>query len=555
MQITEFEKKRASNLFWNGAEDYSAAPLFLMYGEDGTADLYMNSIIGSAYLYFDFDRLLDYYRQLKDSPKREMLETMFWTAVEDAAFQLAVERRRPLAKLRETANESKRTVPSDSSDTLSRLTPGDIRTTDELLALLHRELDPLLGNAEGGERADRALGGSLFQRFIPFFSIFGSARRFGGPAPDAVPVRHTGFGYTEHTYEYRHEVLNQHKARAHYGDDLVQTEETVEQYIYEYYGKPYLSENRMQKLAREILTGNHRDAKLHITRGETAASDRRNTYAQKAHIKNRKQIETNRAFFDENSRVHQLTIRKLADRIRNSLLTSLSPETVRTRSGELVPSRIYRALYLHDDRIFKRDLPGTSGNITVDLLLDSSTSQLDRQPSVAAQGYIIAEALTRCGIPVRVSGFSSMNGYTILEIFRGYEEAGENEQIFRYHTSGANRDGLALRLMGALLKENTAEYRILILLTDCKPNDVIKIQKSDGTYKDYEGETGVNDTADEVRRLIRGGIRPLCVFTGNDEDLPSVHKIFGSRFVRIRSFDLFAEAVSNLLQNEIRMMG
>ena len=60
----------------------------------------------------------------------------------------------------------------------------------------------------------------------------------------------------------------------------------------------------------------------------------------------------------------------------------------------------------------------------MDILLDASTSQKDRQETVSTQGYLIAEALTRCRIPCRVMSFCSMTGFTILRIFRGYDEPG-----------------------------------------------------------------------------------------------------------------------------------
>ena len=48
MEILDSEKRRARNLIWNAAADYSFEPDFKAYDEDGRADLYWNSIIGAC---------------------------------------------------------------------------------------------------------------------------------------------------------------------------------------------------------------------------------------------------------------------------------------------------------------------------------------------------------------------------------------------------------------------------------------------------------------------------------------------------------------------------
>ena len=190
----------------------------------------------------------------------------------------------------------------------------------------------------------------------------------------------------------------------------------------------------------------------------------------------------------------------------------------------------------------------------MDLLLDGSTSQLDRQETVAAQGYMIAESLTRCGIPVRVTSFCSLSGYTVLTRYRDYKETDANERIFHYFTTGCDRDGLGIRALGRELEDSPCEHRLVILLSDAKPNDVIKVLR-DGTYCDYADEVGVLNTAMEVRSLLHRDIAVICVFTGDDEDLPAAHTIYGRNFARIRSLEQFADTVGTLIQNQIRGFG
>ncbi len=90
----------------------------------------------------------------------------------------------------------------------------------------------------------------------------------------------------------------------------------------------------------------------------------------------------------------------------------------------------------------------------------------------------------------------------------------------------------------------------MILLSDAKPNDVIKVSR-DGSYLDYADRTGVLDTAREVRGVTRTGAAVICVFTGEDEDLPAARTIYGRNFTRIRRLDQFADTVGSLIQNQI----
>ena len=206
---------------------------------------------------------------------------------------------------------------------------------------------------------------------------------------------------------------------------------------------------------------------------------------------------------------------------------------------------------MNDDKVFERQQRGETGALAVDILLDSSTSQSKRQTAIASQGYIIAESLSRCRIPVRVYSFCSMNGFTIVNLFRDYDEIGNNDNIFRYFTAGCNRDGLAIRAAAEMMLKRDAEYRILVILSDAKPNDVLKVRSAGAEYREYAEKTGIDDTAAEVHRARLRGIRVVCVFTGTDDDLPAAKLIYGHGMTRIRSLANFSDAVSSLLLDQL----
>ena len=267
------------------------------------------------------------------------------------------------------------------------------------------------------------------------------------------------------------------------------------------------------------------------------------------------QIEQNRKYYQDNIVRNRAAIAKLASNITNSVLMHLHPSPVKANSGALDGRLVWRAATLEDERVFTRPEHDAPGDLCVDILLDASTSQITRQTTISSQGYIIAEALTRCGIPCRVISFCSMTGYTILRIFRDYTRPKDNKNIFEYVSNGCNRDGLAIRAAHHLISEAPYENRILIVLSDVKPNDVVKILPGGGDERvPYEHLPGLTDTALEVRRARADGISVICIFTGEDEDLPSAKMVYGRDFVRIQSFDRLADTVGLLIRNQIKNM-
>ena len=77
---------------------------------------------------------------------------------------------------------------------------------------------------------------------------------------------------------------------------------------------------------------------------------------------------------------------------------------------------------------------------------------------------------------MRVSAFSSLRGYTVLRVLKSFADK-NRQNIFRYFASGWNRDGLALRAAGDLIRyaPGPAPRHLMILLTDASPNDSRRI--------------------------------------------------------------------------------
>ena len=252
--------------------------------------------------------------------------------------------------------------------------------------------------------------------------------------------------------------------------------------------------------------------------------------------------------------LHQSALARLSEQIRNCLLVHQQPARVPARQGWLDGTRVWREPVLHDDRVFLRNDEESRPGFAVDLMLDASASRLHCQETIAIQGYILAKSLAACGIPVRVTSFCSLRGYTVLRILKDFSDRNGERNVFNYFAAGWYRVGLARRGACELIRSAPAEKHLLLLLTDASPDDSNKILPSGKIplSRDYDGQVGVDDTAEEVRTLRTQGVRVAAVFTGENTSVPAANTIYGRDLARIRRMDQLAAAAGRLIQDEIR---
>lgn len=574
MEILDSEKRRARNLIWNAAGDYHFEPDFKAYDDEGRADLYWNSIIGAVRKNYGPETIDALFAAFHGCRDEALYEQLVWLGLENAVYQRESPRRLALPALRRRYARwvVDQCAGIGDGELLPRLEEAHFRRAlgeDPAMTKEDRKLLDSLefsGELDGPELSQAALDflhdhfgfvpgktqteeAEALRKHRPWF-LFGRSR-----ALDSLPaVRTFGFGYGEHLVAGQGGGPNAEPVQRRLTDrNLAQTEEALRNYMRDYFGAPLLSEGERQTLEQSLCTGEHKNCHLYYTQGDDEPDRRLKGYAAAQRRNALRQAEKNREAYEADAVRHRASIVRLTARIRNAMLAYLQPTVVRTASGTLDPGRIWRGVYLDDDKVFTKIQQSDPGQLAVDLLLDASSSQVDRQAVVAAQGYMIAEALTRCHIPVRVTSFCSLSGYTVLTRYRDYQEQDRNERIFRYFTTGCNRDGLAIRALAREIEESSYEHKLVILLSDAKPNDVIQLYR-DGTYVDYARDNGIENTAMEVRSLLFRDIPVICVFTGNDDDIPAAHTIYGRNFARIRSLDQFADTVGTLIQNQIRSL-
>lgn len=338
------------------------------------------------------------------------------------------------------------------------------------------------------------------------------------------------------------------KARA--GQILVSEEAARKMYsfIELHYGVSYMDETEQRRMNRRICRGVHADCKLYFTDGILNHPVKENN----TYVLAKRTLEMNRKFYRQHARVSRHNIQELGDILKRSLQARNEEERYTSSYGTVVPAKLWKVGRSKDSGLFVRETKQHNSNFVVDVLIDASGSQRSRQHMVALQGYILSAALSRAGIPHRVLSFCTFWDHTVLRRFREYDEDREADwRLMEFTSSSNNRDGLALRASADGLLDRPEENKVLIVLSDGHPNDLVVNRPNVKNPSIYTGEYAVKDTAAEVRRLRSQGIAVLGVFAGEEQDLLAERRIFGKDFAYIRDISTFAHVVGRYLKKQV----
>lgn len=324
--------------------------------------------------------------------------------------------------------------------------------------------------------------------------------------------------------------------------------EKAHTYVELNFGKTYLSELEEKRINQLMCRDIHSDCSLYFTEGILKSPVKRNyQYEYAKRLKNK-----NIWLYHDKHRIVKRNIALLTEMLKKSLVIKSENQEILSDRGMIVPSRLWRLGRSSDAQVFKRELKGDSSDFVVDVLIDASGSQMSRQGEVALQAYIISEALSNAELPHRVMSYCTFWDYTILHRFREYDDPrSANENIFNYVTSSNNRDGLAIQAAGYGLLNREEEKKILIILSDGRPYDVIVNRPNAKNPAPYHGKYAITDTAAQIRKLRSQGVSVLGVFAGEEKDLATEKKIFGKDFAYIRNITGFSKIVGRYLTKQL----
>jgi len=141
--------------------------------------------------------------------------------------------------------------------------------------------------------------------------------------------------------------------------------------------------------------------------------------------------------------------------------------------------------------------------------------------------FLFSEALAATGDRFALYGFSSRRRshvrFHILKPFsEPYTDAARG-RIAALRPGYYTRMGAAIRHATTLLLQEPASDRLLLLISDGKPNDL----------DHYEGRYGIEDTRHAIHAARRSGVRPFCV-TIDERARAYLPYLFGNAYMLVR---------------------
>lgn len=259
----------------------------------------------------------------------------------------------------------------------------------------------------------------------------------------------------------------------------------------------------------------------------------------------------NRRFFESEGELARSLVRRLSARLELTLSDLRENVAVHAPMGRLDPVRAWRMPIVHDPDVFEKQRPEREMPLDVTLLLDASASRMQMQEQLAAEAWILAEALKNCHVPAAVWNFRSLRGYTVLEKMKDFSER-DCAHLFHFYAAGWNRDGLGLRLAAEELLHGDRKH-ILIVLTDASPDDSTRLSSCEkypfGAA--YEGRPAVADAADAIAEMRAQGILVYGLFLGRTENLENLSLMYGHHQVRIHDIGQLARAAGEIFTKAV----
>lgn len=159
---------------------------------------------------------------------------------------------------------------------------------------------------------------------------------------------------------------------------------------------------------------------------------------------------------------------------------------------------------------------------------------------------VVGEALAALGDPHAILAFASAGPSRVtVQVLKRFDEAGATSlarrRIAGLEPDGYTRTGAALRHATAALTGQPARHRLLLLLSDGRPNDV----------DEYEGRYGIEDTRMAVAEARMQGVRPFCLTV--DREAPRyATRLFGRDFAVLTRAERLPTVLTALLRDLVR---
>lgn len=566
------EAKRAKNFIWSAAQCYDFEPLFLAFSLDGTADIYLNLIIGLCYKWYNREKMEEFFEML-NGKNQETLEGLFWIGLENAVYQKEQTSRSSLKELRkEYAQETVRHYRSQKEYSLiDRIRNGHCSQILGKSSGLKKEEQALLSEFDfSGKMTLEEMIEKSSEVFEHYFSYKPVLRKkeTGIYFLQRVSSAFHSFGKVSATYVRTKNYEDKNETEGGYAGSLEQKKhylfqfslknnpEQAKQYVEGCFGQSIYSEYERKEIEKRLCIGNHKNTHLLFTRGEKAKQNEESGEIREFQKQCQVQYEKNKEYFEKNRMIYENSARKLVQQLRIFVETQKEQSVELARYGTIYAPKVWQAVYLGNPRVFEKKEEKECPEFSVDILMDASSSRKKQQEFISAQACVLTKALRACQIPFQISSYCSIRGFTVMRIFKEYEKKQREEELFHCVSAGNNRDGLALRAAGYLMEKSQKEKKLLLVLTDASPQDDQEI--GEGVFyknNEYMDEIAVLDTEKEVHALRQKGIEVIGIFTGGSREMETAQRIFGRDWIKIQDMNQFSEAVGKILRQKLYERG
>lgn len=153
---------------------------------------------------------------------------------------------------------------------------------------------------------------------------------------------------------------------------------------------------------------------------------------------------------------------------------------------------------------------------------------------------LFGEALSATGDRFALYGFSSVRRENVrYHLLKGFDERYNNAirgRLAALKPGFYTRMGAAIRHSAAILSKQKTARRLLLILTDGKPNDLDK----------YEGRYGIEDTRVAIQEARRLGLTPFCVTIDEKAGDYLPHLFGASGYVVVRDAAMLPQVLPRL---------
>lgn len=558
MELNQSVKKRASNMVWTAADRYDFEPLYLFFHGNNEPVLYLNTLEGLGYASMSEDILVPFLKGLDFGRKPEKFRSLTQLVLEQAIFHRHCHKRPSLISLRKDYAKVHLTefLPTSRYQELG----WERQALIHWRRILHMDLSGFsnreLALSDAMEQAalleDEELVKevkSIFRKYFyyqPLAARKSETARFVGAGLFLVVLEQIFSGdFHIRVSDTNAEEKKTLPARLYIAGKHLLSQTTAKEdrdFMLHTFGPCLFPPKQMEQIQTRFCIKYHAKSSLWYA-GATSPDL---IFGEEQETQHKKNL----VYYQKDKRYYERSIHQITEHLKQVLEEHQEPDLVRVQSGRLNPGQVYRIPAMHDLSVFYREIIWPVPDFSVDLVLDASSSRCNEQEAIAAQAYLIASSFLSLQIPVQVTSFRSIRGYTVLQSLKTYEDASA-DGIFHYFTAGNNRDGLAFQAIRALMErpDHLHTKRIVLILTDAMPSDSRKawLENSLLHGKDYREELAVEDTRDAIRSLRSDGIFVAAIFWGGDYAVSSLRRIYGDSFIRIKQIQQFPDAVSGLL--------